>query len=122
VYNRVDSFLSETQRVRRNNRLRLTSVQTGNSIEAILAGNVHTILGLAFLIHLISKERRVYWETEKAKWDAKSAERKFQQGANQEAGKRIRAGLLKLDVVQHVPIHGHVGTNEEFVKIVGTAP
>jgi hypothetical protein len=28
---------------------------------------------------------------------------------------------LKLDVVQHVPIHGRVGTNEEFVKIVGKA-
>jgi len=26
---------------------------------------------------------------------------------------------LKLDVAQHVPIHGRVGTNEEFVKIVG---
>ncbi|MBZ5660668.1 MAG: MBL fold metallo-hydrolase [Acidobacteriia bacterium] len=25
---------------------------------------------------------------------------------------------LKLDVSQHVPIHGHVGTNDEFVKIV----
>jgi len=27
---------------------------------------------------------------------------------------------LKLDVAQHVPIHGRVGTNEEFLKIVGT--
>ena len=26
---------------------------------------------------------------------------------------------LRLDVAQHVPIHGRVGTNEEFVKIVG---
>jgi glyoxylase-like metal-dependent hydrolase (beta-lactamase superfamily II) len=26
---------------------------------------------------------------------------------------------LKLDVAQHVPIHGRVGTHEEFVKIVG---
>jgi glyoxylase-like metal-dependent hydrolase (beta-lactamase superfamily II) len=26
---------------------------------------------------------------------------------------------LKLEVAQHVPIHGRVGTNEEFVKIVG---
>jgi hypothetical protein len=25
---------------------------------------------------------------------------------------------LKLDVAQHVPIHGRVGTNEEFLKIV----
>jgi hypothetical protein len=29
---------------------------------------------------------------------------------------------LKLDVTQHVPIHGRVGTNDEFVKIVGNAP
>lgn len=27
---------------------------------------------------------------------------------------------LKLDVAQHVPIHGRVGTNDEFVKIVGS--
>jgi glyoxylase-like metal-dependent hydrolase (beta-lactamase superfamily II) len=26
---------------------------------------------------------------------------------------------LKLDVAQHVPIHGRVGTNEEFLRIVG---
>jgi hypothetical protein len=26
---------------------------------------------------------------------------------------------LKLDVAQHVPIHGRVGTNDEFLKIVG---
>jgi hypothetical protein len=29
---------------------------------------------------------------------------------------------LKLDVAQHVPIHGHAGTNEEFVRIVNSAP
>jgi hypothetical protein len=27
--------------------------------------------------------------------------------------------LLKLDVAQHVPIHGRVATNDEFVKLVG---
>lgn len=29
---------------------------------------------------------------------------------------------LKSDVAQHVPIHGHVGTNDEFVKIVTKTP
>ena len=27
--------------------------------------------------------------------------------------------MLKLDVAQHVPIHGRVATNDEFVKSVG---
>jgi len=27
----------------------------------------------------------------------------------------------KLDVAQHVPIHGRAGTNDEFLKIVGQA-
>ena len=27
--------------------------------------------------------------------------------------------MLKLDVAQHVPIHGRVGTNDEFVKLIG---
>jgi hypothetical protein len=26
---------------------------------------------------------------------------------------------LKLDVAQHVPIEGRVGTNDEFLKLVG---
>jgi hypothetical protein len=29
---------------------------------------------------------------------------------------------LKLDVAQHAPAHGRVGTQEEFLKIVGTVP
>lgn len=28
---------------------------------------------------------------------------------------------LKLDVVQHVPIHGRLGSNDDFLKIVGKA-
>ncbi len=28
---------------------------------------------------------------------------------------------LRLDVAQHVPIHGRVGTNDEFAKIVTTS-
>jgi len=27
--------------------------------------------------------------------------------------------LLKLDVAKHVPIHGRVATNDEFVKLIG---
>jgi hypothetical protein len=30
-------------------------------------------------------------------------------------------GQLKLDVERHVPIHGRVGTNGEFLKIAGKA-
>jgi hypothetical protein len=30
--------------------------------------------------------------------------------------------LLKLDVAQHVPIHGRVATNDEFLKIIGNVP
>jgi Metallo-beta-lactamase superfamily len=30
--------------------------------------------------------------------------------------------LLKLDVEQHVPIHGRVGTQDEFLKIIGNIP
>jgi len=29
---------------------------------------------------------------------------------------------LKLDVAQHVPIHGRVGTQDEFLKIIGNTP
>jgi hypothetical protein len=30
--------------------------------------------------------------------------------------------MLKPDVAQDVPIHGRVGTNDEFLKIVGKTP
>jgi hypothetical protein len=30
--------------------------------------------------------------------------------------------MLKLDVAQHVPIHGRVSTNDEFLKIIGNVP
>jgi hypothetical protein len=29
---------------------------------------------------------------------------------------------MKLDVAQHVPIHGHPGSNDDFLKIVAKAP
>jgi hypothetical protein len=29
---------------------------------------------------------------------------------------------LKIDVAQHVPIHGRVGTQDEFLKIIGNTP
>lgn len=38
------------------------------------------------------------------------------------AMKTIYQNMLKLDVAQPVPIHGHVGTNDEFVKIVTKTP
>ena len=31
----------------------------------------------------------------------------------------LRREELKLDVERHVPIHGRVGTNEEFLKVAG---
>jgi hypothetical protein len=97
AYNQMDSFLSGTRRVYMKNRLRVTSVYTEKSLEAILTGNAPTIIALAYLIHLLSKERLLYWQTEKAKWDAKSAERKFHLEENQEKERLIHDGLHKED-------------------------
>ncbi len=96
AYNRMDSFLSETHRARARNRLRVTSVHTEKSLEAMLSGSGPTIIALAYLIHLLLKERLLYWQTEKTKWDARLAEKKFQQ-ENQEAKQRISVALRKED-------------------------
>jgi hypothetical protein len=97
AYNQMDSFLSGARRVRTENRLRVTSFDTGKSLEAILTGNAPTIIALAYLIHLLSKERLLYWQTEKAKWDAKSAEEKFHREENQEKERLIQDALHKED-------------------------
>jgi len=43
------------------------------------------------------------------------------QGAQPAAMSTLNQNIqrLKLDVAQHVPIHGRVATHDEFVKIVG---
>lgn len=73
------------------------SFNTGNSIETILKGAPSIIIGFAFLIHLLQKERHLYWQTEKTKWDAKLAEQQFQQEINLEAGNQIHEALNNED-------------------------
>ena len=83
AYNKADSFLKHTRRVRTDDRLHVSSVQTGGSIETILSGNLPTILALAYLAHLALKERLLFYQAEKAKWDAKLSEKKVRQNGVQ---------------------------------------
>jgi len=34
----------------------------------------------------------------------------------------LHQNMLKLDVAQHVPTHGRVGSNDEFLKLVMRGP
>jgi hypothetical protein len=95
TYNEMDSFFSGRGPVLNYSRLRVESVNTGNSLEANLIGNAPTIIALAYLIHLISKERLLYWQTEKAKWGAKLAEKRFRQDEDQENQRQIDEALRK---------------------------
>lgn len=95
AYNRVASFFQGTHRIRANNRLQIKSVHTERSIEAFLIGNGRTIVGL-FLIFLWARQQ--HWKTEKLKWDAKLAERKFRSLEYSEGQERIRAAMQNEDV------------------------
>lgn len=97
AYNRMDCFMRDTHRVSADDRLRVTSVHTGNSLETILAGSAPIIFALAFLIRELSKAHLMYWQTEKTKWDARLAEKHFRREGNQEIERRIQNALLKED-------------------------
>lgn len=93
-YNQVDSFLSGRRRVSTEHRLRVASIHTGGSLEAVLTGSGRTIVGLVLLIQYLHHRR---WTTAKVKWDAKLAERQFKREENQEEEKQILSGLQKED-------------------------
>lgn len=84
AYNRIDSAVAESQRVRRRRRLIVEVFRTGQSIEAILIGS---IVGVSLLRKVISeaiKMKHDYygaeeqkWKAHEQKWKAKDAEQKF---------------------------------------------
>jgi len=95
AYNQMDCFLRERSRVHPGDRLFVKSIHTGNSLELVLNGPGAVIVALGYLLHIVLKERGLYWQGEKTKWEAKSAEIKFRQEKNQEIERRIREGRLK---------------------------
>jgi hypothetical protein len=96
AYNRLSVFSGVRDRSS-NTHLRINSVHTGNSITTILHGNADTLILLALLVHFLSKEHHEYWQTQKTKWEAKLAERKFRQQDNTDPEVKISAGLRQGD-------------------------
>ena len=98
AYNRVHCFLNGSRRVGTEDQLRVKSVQTERSLEVILIGHAATIFGVAYLVHLVLKEKLLYWQGVKAKWDAKLAESKFLEAEiRPEEQRRIHAALSEKD-------------------------
>jgi hypothetical protein len=74
AYNKLDAFIYESQRVRRDHRLQVSAIRTGESIVVILLGDPLTLVSIGVLIERTIKARKLYWEGRKAKQDALDAE------------------------------------------------
>jgi tRNA A37 threonylcarbamoyladenosine synthetase subunit TsaC/SUA5/YrdC len=57
--------------------LRIEKVETGNSITVLCMGAAPVVVALAHAFHKALEARKVHWEGEKAKWEAKEAEKRF---------------------------------------------
>lgn len=95
AYNRTDCLLKETRRVQPDDRLRIESIDTGRSVEIILNGHGTTILALGYLLHLILNDRKLYWEAEKMKWEAKTAEANFRREGDRDTVRRLQDARRK---------------------------
>lgn len=91
AYNILQKAEEPGRRMRSNDRLTVQTVRTGDSLTLIALGG----MGLVAAERLIAL-RKNYWESEKAKWDAKIAERDYEGKERQE---KIEQVDLTLDGV-----------------------
>lgn len=109
AYNILQKAEQQAKRMRRADRLTVQTVRTGNSIELMVLGG----MGLVALGRLFAT-RKVFWESEKTKWEAKSARRNYEERIERadatklmetEAaldGENVKAARLVLKLVKFV--------------------
>jgi hypothetical protein len=74
--------------MRRADRLTVQTARTGNSLTLIALGG----MGLVALGRLITL-RKKFWESEKAKWDAKNVKRDYEDKERQDKIERVESAL-----------------------------
>jgi hypothetical protein len=98
AYDQLDHLFTDTRSVRPRNRLTISSVHTGKSVETILSGSAQAILLIGFAIHFLQKEALVYWQSRKTKWESKIAEKKFHEMEDhEEKEQRLETALREKD-------------------------
>jgi hypothetical protein len=88
AYNILQKAEEPGRRMRRADRLIVQTVTTGNSLTLIALGG----MGLVAVGRLIAL-RKNFWESEKAKWDAKIAKRDYEDKERQEKIEQVEVAL-----------------------------
>jgi hypothetical protein len=88
AYNVLQKTEEPGRRMRRADRLTVETARTGNSLTLIALGG----MGLVAVGRLIAF-RKNFWESEKAKWDAKAAKRDYEDKQRQEKIGRVELAL-----------------------------
>lgn len=88
AYNILQKAGEPGRRMRRADRLTVQTVRTGNSLTLFALGG----MGLVLVGRLIAL-RKNFWESEKAKWDAKTAKRDYEDKERQEEIERVELAL-----------------------------
>ena len=88
AYNVLQKAENPGRRMRRADRLTVQTARTGNSLTLIALGG----MGLVVIGRVIAL-RKNFWESEKAKWDAKTARRGYEDRERQEKIERVESAL-----------------------------
>lgn len=88
AYNILQKSEEPGRRMRRADRLTVQTARTGNSLTLIALGG----MGLVAVGRLIAL-RKNFWESEKAKWDAKTAKRDYEDKERQEKIEQVEFAL-----------------------------
>lgn len=91
AYNILQKSDEPGRRMRRADRLTVQTVRTGNSLTLIALGGMG-LVGIGKLIAL----RKGYWESEKAKWDAKTAKLDYENKERQEKIEQVESSLDRM--------------------------
>ncbi len=88
AYNILQRDEEPRRRMRRTDRLTVQTARTGNSLTLIAIGGI----GLVAFERLIAL-RKHFWESEKAKWDAKTAKRDYEDKEKEEKIEQVELAL-----------------------------
>jgi hypothetical protein len=88
AYNTIQKSEHPRRRMRRADRLTVQTVRTGNSLTLIALGG----MGLVAVGKLIAL-RKNFWESEKAKWDAKTAKSDYEDKERQQKIQQVELAL-----------------------------
>jgi|SRR5580704_1843404 hypothetical protein len=102
AFNVLEAEGSGRRQVRRDDRLAVSSIQTGSSVTLILLGGAG-LVALADVIRKLAEARDMAWKSEESKWKAKTAKLDYQEReAAADRGRRepVSPAVQALEIVE----------------------